>query len=131
MSNSINIGIAGLGTIGCGVVNNLLRNKESLKEKYGLDFEIIGVSASNKNKKRSINLEDFNWYDDPIDLAKDNNIDAFVQAQVHDQLIINVSEDQAEEFAPIVQKIMETTTQLPGITLKAPPEIANNWKDGH
>ena len=63
--------------------------------------------------------------------AKENNIDAYVQAQVHDQLIINVSEDQAEEFAPIVQKIMETTTQLPGITLKAPPEIANNWKDGH
>ena len=51
MSNSINIGIAGLGTIGCGVVNNLLRNKESLREKYGLDFEIIGVSASNKKKK--------------------------------------------------------------------------------
>jgi len=63
--------------------------------------------------------------------AKDNNIDAYVQAQVHDQLIINVSEDQAEEFAPIVQEIMETTTQLPGVTLKAPPEIANNWKDGH
>ena len=79
MSNSINIGIAGLGTIGCGVVNNLLRNKESLKEKYGLDFEIIGVSASNKNKKRSINLEDFNWYDDPIDLAKDNNIDLVIE----------------------------------------------------
>ena len=78
MSNSINIGIAGLGTIGCGVVNNLLRNKESLREKYGLDFEIIGVSASNKNKKRSINLEDFNWYDDPIDLAKDNNIDLVI-----------------------------------------------------
>ena len=63
--------------------------------------------------------------------AKENNIDAYVQAQVHDQLIINVSEDQAEEFAPIVQEIMETTTQLPGVTLKAPPEIANNWRDGH
>jgi len=63
--------------------------------------------------------------------AKENSIDAYVQAQVHDQLIINVREDQAEKFAPIVQEIMETTTQLPGITLKAPPEIANNWKDGH
>ena len=78
MSSSINIGIAGLGTIGCGVVNNLLRNQESLKEKYGIDFEIIGVSASNKTKIRSINLEDFNWYDDPIDLAKDKNIDLVI-----------------------------------------------------
>ena len=63
--------------------------------------------------------------------AKEMNIDAYIQAQVHDQLIINVREDQAEMFAPIVQEIMETTTNLPGVTLKAPPEIANNWRDGH
>ena len=63
--------------------------------------------------------------------AKELGFDAYVQAQVHDQLIINVREDQAEEFAPIVQNIMEVTTQLPGVTLKAPPEIANNWRDGH
>jgi len=63
--------------------------------------------------------------------AKEKGFDAFVQAQVHDQLIINVKEDQAEAFAPIVQEIMENTTKLPGVTLKAPPEIANNWRDGH
>ena len=63
--------------------------------------------------------------------AKEMGIDACVQAQVHDQLIINVREDQAEVFAPVVQEIMESTTQLPGVTLKAPPEIADNWKEGH
>ena len=63
--------------------------------------------------------------------AKELGIDACVQAQVHDQLIINVDEKDAEMFAPIVQKIMENTTKLPGVTLKAPPEIANNWRDGH
>jgi DNA polymerase-1 len=63
--------------------------------------------------------------------AEELGIDAKVQAQVHDQLIINIREDQAEEFAPYVKELMETTTVLPGVTLKAPPEIANNWKDGH
>jgi DNA polymerase I-like protein with 3'-5' exonuclease and polymerase domains len=63
--------------------------------------------------------------------AREKGFDAFVQAQVHDQLIINVKDDQAEAFAPIVQEIMENTTKLPGVTLKAPPEIANNWRDGH
>jgi DNA polymerase I-like protein with 3'-5' exonuclease and polymerase domains len=63
--------------------------------------------------------------------AKELGIDAIVQAQVHDQLIINVREDQAEMFAPYVKELMETTTQLPGVTLKAPPEIAINWKEGH
>jgi len=42
-----------------------------------------------------------------------------------------VAEDQAEAFAPIVQEIMETNLVLPGVTLKAPPEIANNFRDGH
>ena len=63
--------------------------------------------------------------------AKELGIDAVVQAQVHDQLIINCNEKDVEMFAPHVQRIMETTTELPGVTLKAPPEIANNWKDGH
>ena len=63
--------------------------------------------------------------------AKELGIDAICQAQVHDQLIINVAEKDAEMFAPIVQEIMENTTKLPGVTLKAPPEIANNWKEGH
>src|SRR6056300_405981 len=63
--------------------------------------------------------------------AEELGIDAKVQAQVHDQLIINVNEKDADTFAPIVQHIMETETQLPGVTLKAPPEISDNWRDGH
>ena len=63
--------------------------------------------------------------------AKELGIDAQVVAQIHDQLIINVRKDQAEMFAPIVQDLMETTTVLPGVTLKAPPEIANNMYEGH
>ena len=63
--------------------------------------------------------------------AAELGIDAKVQAQVHDQLIINCDKKDVDMFAPIVQKIMESTTQLPGVKLKAPPEIANNWRDGH
>jgi DNA polymerase-1 len=63
--------------------------------------------------------------------AEELGIDAKVQAQVHDQLLINCDEKDVEMFAPIVQEIMESTTQLPGVTLKAPPEISDNWRDGH
>ena len=49
----------------------------------------------------------------------------------YDQLIINCDEKDVEMFAPIVQQIMQDTTELPGVTLKAPPEISNNWRDGH
>jgi len=86
-----------------------------------LNFQLQSLAAAVVNRAAlAINLK-----------AKELNIDAIVQAQVHDQLIINVREDQAERFAPYVKELMETTTILPGVTLKAPPEIANNWKDGH
>lgn len=62
---------------------------------------------------------------------KELGVDGRVQAQVHDQLIINVPQDKAYELAPIIQEIMENTTKLEGVTLKAPPEIALNWRDGH
>jgi DNA polymerase I-like protein with 3'-5' exonuclease and polymerase domains len=86
-----------------------------------LNFQLQSLAASVVNRAAlKINRK-----------AKEMGIDAIVQAQVHDQLIINVREDQAEEFAPIVQHIMETNLVLPGVTLKAPPEISNNWRDGH
>ena len=62
---------------------------------------------------------------------KEMGVDGRVQAQVHDQLLINVPEHEAERVAPIVQEIMENTTKLEGVTLKAPPEISDNWKEGH
>ena len=46
-------------------------------------------------------------------------------------LIPDSDEKDVEMFAPIVQEIMENTTKLPGVTLKAPPEISDNWRDGH
>nr|AQM32722.1 DNA polymerase A [uncultured virus] len=86
-----------------------------------LNFQLQSLAASVVNRAAlKINRK-----------AKELGIDAIVQAQVHDQLVINVREDQAEEFAPIVQHIMETNLILPGVTLKAPPEIADNWKEGH
>ena len=86
-----------------------------------LNFQLQSLAAAVVNRAAlKINLK-----------AKELGIDAIVQAQVHDQLIINVDEKDAEMFAPIVQEIMEQTTKLPGVTLKAPPEISNNWRDGH
>ena len=86
-----------------------------------LNFQLQSLAAAVVNRAAlKINLK-----------AKELGIDARCQAQVHDQLIINCDEKDVDMFAPIVQHIMETTTVLPGVTLKAPPEISDNWRDGH
>jgi len=58
------------------------------------------------------------------------NIRGWVCAQIHDQLVIEVDHDIAEDAAKIVQDCMENTTKL-SIALKAPPSLAKNLRDGH
>ena len=61
---------------------------------------------------------------------KELGIRGWVCAQIHDQLVIEVDHDRAEEAAKIVQELMENTTKL-SIALKAPPALAINLRDGH
>jgi homoserine dehydrogenase len=64
--NSIKIGIAGLGNVGEEVayqIINGLRVQENL-----FNIELIAVSARSKNKKRKVNINNIDFYDDPIQM---------------------------------------------------------------
>jgi len=84
------------------------------------NFKIQGLSASIVNRAAMAVTEEF----------KARNINAWVCAQVHDQLLFNCPQDRLEECLEIVKDKMENTTKL-SLTLKAPPEVTYNWKDGH
>ena len=103
---------------------------EEVKRLYGdyknalnncLNFQIQSLAASVVNRAAlAINRE-----------LKKRGWEGRVIAQIHDQLIIKVREELVHEAAEVIKHIMETTTKLPGVTLKAPPEIAKNFRDGH
>ncbi len=61
---------------------------------------------------------------------RERDIDGYVCAQIHDQLIVRVEDKNAEHMKLKLQEIMENTYIL-SIPLKAPAEIAENWYDGH
>jgi len=61
---------------------------------------------------------------------KKRGIDAWVALQIHDQLVMNVPKEKAEECQKLVQEIMENNYKL-SIKLKAPAELATNLLDGH
>ena len=61
---------------------------------------------------------------------KELGIKGWVCAQIHDQVVCEVEAERGEEAARIVKDCMENTTKL-SITLKAPPALAHNWRDGH
>lgn len=62
---------------------------------------------------------------------KEHNVNAFIIAQVHDQLIIECEDDTLSDLKKVVQDLMENTTKLTHLELGAPPEISKNMRDGH
>lgn len=60
-------------------------------------------------------------------LFTDNNIDGAVVMTIHDEQIIEVREDQAEQAAALVKLAMESAVTLDPIKLKATPIIGNSY----
>ncbi len=79
MSDPLRLGIAGLGTVGVGVVKIIQREADLLAKRCGRPIEIVAVSARSKDKDRGVNLSRFAWEDDPVALAKRDDIDVFVE----------------------------------------------------
>lgn len=80
MSKTIRLGLAGLGTVGCGLVELLSANADRMTLGGGCRFVISGVSARDRNKERGIVLgSDVRWYDDAVELAKADETDIFVE----------------------------------------------------
>ena len=68
MTTSFKIAIAGLGTVGGGVVKALGARGDELSRRAGRKLEIIAVSARDKKKARGFNVP--GWTDDVLSLAK-------------------------------------------------------------
>jgi homoserine dehydrogenase len=68
VSKPLRIALAGLGTVGGGVVQ-ALANPE-LAERAGRKFEIVGVSARDRKKDRGFDASKMNWTDDAVSLVR-------------------------------------------------------------
>ena len=72
-----NICIAGLGTVGSSVVYSLIKNHQLIIKKTNINFNILGISAKNKSKKRIFDINQFQWCEDPLKLVDISNCDIF------------------------------------------------------
>ena len=79
MSTPLRLGIAGLGTVGVGVVRIVQRHKALLEARTGRAVTISAVSARTRNKDRGVRLGDYDWEDDPVALAVRDDVDVFVE----------------------------------------------------
>ncbi len=77
--NPLRIGLAGLGTVGAGVVRLLQENAEVITARAGRPIVVTAVSARNRSRDRGVSLEGIAWHDDPLALASDANVDIVVE----------------------------------------------------
>lgn len=77
--DSVRIGLAGLGTVGCGVLNLFARNGALLQKRCGRAVTVTAVCARNRTKDRGVDLSGFEWFGDPVELARSEAIDIFVE----------------------------------------------------
>ena len=69
MAAPLKIAIAGLGTVGAGVVKLLAENGGLLAQRCGRPLAVTAVSARDKARDRGIDLGQAKWFDDAAALA--------------------------------------------------------------
>jgi homoserine dehydrogenase len=75
----LRLGVAGLGNVGATLVRIVEKDAEELSRKLGRKLVITAVSARNRSRDRGIDLASYEWFDDPVALAKSDGIDLFVE----------------------------------------------------
>ncbi|MFV0623690.1 homoserine dehydrogenase [Sphingomonas sp. ac-8] len=79
MTEPLRVAIAGLGTVGAGVIRLLDTNGPLIERRAGRPIEIVAVSARDRTKDRGVDLSRFEWVDDTAALAADRRADVVVE----------------------------------------------------
>jgi homoserine dehydrogenase len=79
MTRPLSVALAGLGTVGIGVLTLLRDNAGVVAAHAGRPIAVTAVSARDRSRDRGISLSGLRWYDDPVALAADPGVDAIVE----------------------------------------------------
>ena len=79
MTRPLSIGVAGLGTVGAGVLTVLRRNADIIAARAGRPIAVTAVAARDRTRDRGVKLDGLRWYEDPVAMAADPNVDVIVE----------------------------------------------------
>ena len=75
----VNIGILGLGTVGCGTVNVLARNGQEIARRAGREIKILQASARDIKKQRPCSTAGIKLVLDPREIIRNPEIEIVVE----------------------------------------------------
>jgi len=80
MTRPLSVAVAGLGTVGAGVLKVLRENADLITARAGRPIVVTAVSARDRSRDRGVPVTGLRWYDDPVALAGDSGVDVVVEA---------------------------------------------------
>jgi len=79
MTKPLSVGVAGLGTVGAGVLRLLRDNAGLIGARAGRPVAVVSVSARDRARDRGVPTAGLRWYEDPVALASDPGVDVVVE----------------------------------------------------
>lgn len=80
MSRPLSVGVAGLGTVGAGVLKVLRDNAGLIAARAGRPIAVTAVSSRDRHKDRGVPVAGLRWYEDPVALVADPGVDVIVES---------------------------------------------------
>ncbi|MEM8958577.1 MAG: homoserine dehydrogenase [Pseudomonadota bacterium] len=78
-TSPLRLGIAGLGTVGTGVVKILQSHADLLTARCGRPLQLVAVTAQSRDKDRGIDISAYDWAENADALAIRDDIDVYVE----------------------------------------------------
>jgi len=78
-NSPLRLAIAGLGTVGAGVVKMVQKHADVLAARAGRPIVITAISARSRSKNRGVDLSGYAWEDDPVALARRPDVDVVIE----------------------------------------------------
>jgi homoserine dehydrogenase len=79
MAEPLRIALAGLGTVGAGLIRLAEANGALIERRAGRPLRIVAVSARDRAKDRGVDLSPYDWEDDMTALAGRADVDVVVE----------------------------------------------------
>ena len=79
MTEPLRIAVAGLGTVGAGVLQLVQAHSDLIVARAGRPVMVSAVSARDRRKPRPVDLSGVRWFEDPVAMAADPEVDVVLE----------------------------------------------------
>lgn len=79
MTTPLRIALAGLGTVGSGVIRLINENGAMIAQRAGRPISVVAVSARDRHRERGVDLSPYKWVDDMNNFTTDPEVDCVVE----------------------------------------------------